>query len=758
MHRTPAVAGVPADWPAWLPEAAVARFRAVGVERPWRHQAEAAEALHAGRHVALATGTASGKSLAYLMPVLAAAEAPVDRQPALLDHQATTGGGARPRGPGGRSGQAAAVLSALAEARVARRPGALYLAPTKALAHDQLRVCREIGPPEWRVTTLDGDSPDDERRFAREFATYVLTNPDMLHRSVLPRHERWRPLLASLRYLVVDEAHRYRGVFGAHVAAVLRRLRRLCHAYGADPVVCCASATTANAAEATALLTGVDPDEVVVVDDDASPRAPRTLVVHEPAEAPDDEAATLLAELVGQGRQTLAFVSSRAGAERVALRAQRRLGGEATVAAYRGGYLPHDRRALEQGLHDGSLRGVSATSALELGIDVSGMDAVVIAGLPATTASLWQQAGRAGRRGGEATVVVVPRLSPLDVHLTETPQRLLQAPVEAVVLHPDNPAVLGPHLVAAAQEAPLTDADERWFGPLGPALSGPLAAGALRRRPTGWFCVLDHRAVDEIDLRSSGLGSYEVIEATTGRVLGTCDAASADAALHPGAVHLHQGEPWLVDHLDHDERQAWVHAERTGYHTQPLVEASVRVTETLATRSLPAGVTGHLGRVEVTSRVHAFLRRDDRTGTVVGQYPLDQPERRLATEAVWFTVGRLADPRTVDGGLHAAEHALVGMLGAFAPCDRWDVTGRSFVTHPDTDGPTVVVWDRHAGGAGFARAGFERATAWVAAAAHRLAGCGCDDGCPGCCLSAGCDDPGRSLDPAAGAALITDRG
>jgi len=747
VHRSPAVPGETAAWPSWLPPSAVARFQAAGVQRPWRHQVEAADALFEGRHVALATGTASGKTLAYLMPVLAAAEAPVTVQPELV---------AARRGAAGAS-TATSILAALAEARVARRPGALYIAPTKALAHDQLRVCRDLGPDDWRASALDGDSTDEERRFAREFATYVLTNPDMLHRAVLPNHQRWRSLLASLQVVVVDEAHRYRGVFGAHVGAVLRRLRRLCHAYGADPVFCCASATAANAVAAASLLTGVSAHDIVGVADDSSARGARTVVVREPSDTPDPDAADVLADLVDAGLQTLTFVSSRRGAELVALRAQKRLTTDRRVAAYRGGFLAHDRRDLERGLQSGALAGLATTNALELGVDVSGMDAVVIAGLPGTTASLWQQAGRAGRRGGRATVVVVPRANPLDVHVTESPARLLGAPVEEVVLHPDNPAVLGPHLVAASQESPLVPADERWFGAaMTSVLAQQVSLGTIRTRASGWFCAVEGRAVDRIDLRSAGGSPYEVIEATTGRILGTCDAATSDAMLHPGAVYLHQGDPWLVDRLDDDGRQAWVHAERTGFFTSARTETAVRVVGPVTSRVLPgsAGLTAHQGRVEVTSRVYAYLRRDDHTGKVLDQRRLDRPERLLESDAVWLTLASEGAGAGTDAALHAAEHVLLAMLGAVAPCDRWDVAGRSWLAHAQLPGPSVMVWDRQSGGSGFARAGFGRAEAWVEAAAQRLVECGCERGCPRCCLTADCDAPERALDPVGAAHLL----
>jgi DEAD/DEAH box helicase domain-containing protein len=719
-------------------DATISRFAAAGVVAPWAHQVIGAEALHDGHHVVLATGTASGKTLAYLMPILELAHRPMPTQPTLEGIDA--------------SGRASAVLSALAEVKIARRPGALYLAPTKALAHDQFRVCRDLGPSDWRVTTLDGDSTDEERRFAREYATYVLTNPDMLHRSVLPQHQRWRSLLASLRVVVIDESHRYRGVFGAHVSAVVRRLRRLCHLYGADPVFCCVSATAANPVLAASRLTGVDASDFVLVDADASSHPARTLVVLEPSDDVDGTAAALLSDLVESGRQTLAFVSSRRGAESVSVRASARVatGG---VAAYRGGYLPHDRRAIEQSLQTRALMGVAATNALELGVDISGMDAVVIAGLPGTTAALWQQAGRAGRGSAEAIVTIVPRLAPLDVHLTETPERLLGSPVEEVVLHADNPTILGPHLVAAAQESPLTDADTAWFGSdMAAILSPQIDAGLVRRRASAWFCASDDRIVDQIDLRSAGGPPYDIVEGTTGRILGTCDAGSVDALLHPGAVHLHQGEPWLVDRLDADERRVWVHAERTGYVTQPRVENSVHIIGVEATTTLGHSLKVQHGPVEVQSRVHAYLKRDDRTGRVLAQVPLAPVERRLVTHAVWLTFSASHDPGLLDAAVHGAEHALGAMLGGVAPNDRWDVAARSWLVHPQTGMATVMVWDRQAGG--FARAGYGRAADWIETTACRLTSCGCATGCPRCCLSSDCDSPERPIDPGAAALLL----
>ena len=442
-----------APWPAWFPHQYREKLQEHGISTPWLHQVKLACLAQAGKDCAICTSTASGKTLAYLMAVMAATacDPPVcpDRphpRPARL-----------PESLRSRSTELATSL------RTRQRHSALYLAPTKALAHDQLRVCRELGPQDWAVTTLDGDSERAERRFAREAAHYVLTNPDMLHKAVLPNHSWWSGLLGSLEYVVIDEAHRYRGVFGAHVAQVLRRLRRLCRMYGSDPVFILSSATSTNTAQAGAALIGVE--HVEVVDQDSSPQPARDVVLWQPEQSLSEDAAALVARLVDQGCQTICFVQSRTVAEVVAVHAQDQVTTGGVVAAYRSGYLPQERRDLEAGLQSGRVNAVIATNALELGVDISGMDAVVIAGYPGRLSAFWQQAGRAGRSGRRSTVVLMARENPLDQYLVQHPELILSSSVETTVLHPDNPYVMGPHLAAAAQEAFLQPADEAVYGP-----------------------------------------------------------------------------------------------------------------------------------------------------------------------------------------------------------------------------------------------------------------------------------------------------
>lgn len=732
VHHRDATAGELADWPEWVPAPVLQAVQDAGIARPWAHQRRFADLAFAGRHAAIGTGTASGKTLAYLLPVMAATAVDDGVVGSLPDSTRTRLG--------------------------VRDHTALYLAPTKALAHDQVRAAQALGPDGWRVTALDGDSDDQERRFAREYATYVLTNPDMLHHSVLPHHARWSRFLGSLRYVVVDEAHRYRGVFGAHVAAVLRRLRRLCHLYGADPVFLLASATSTNAAEAGGRLIGEDAVEVVEVD--TSAHAARDVVLWRPAESLSGDVARVLARLVDERRQTIAFVASRQQAELVAVSAQEQVVGGAAIASYRSGYLASDRREIERDLSSGALTGVAATNALELGIDIAGMDAVVIAGFPGTRAALWQQAGRAGRGERDALVVLMARENPLDGYLFDHPELLFDAPVETTVLHPDNPHVLGPHLAAAAQESHLTASDERWFGPTMAGLADRLAQqGLLRRRPAGWFWTRPERAADAISLRSLGGRPLDIIDRDTGRVVGQVDPAAADRTVHEGAVYLHLGEQWLVDELVPDEHHVLVHAERPGYYTQAQGIDEVRILREAARRPFGRGQVS-TGEVELSSQVVSYLRRDEITHDVWDQTPLDLPVRTMRTQSMWFTIPDEVVTRTglnairLAGAAHGAEHTAIGLLPAFAPCDRWDIGGLSTVLHPDTGVCTIFVHDGHPGGAGFARRGFDLAERWLLATHERLATCPCDNGCPACVVSPKCGNENQMLDKAAALLLV----
>ncbi|MET7953894.1 DEAD/DEAH box helicase [Streptomyces sp. NPDC019922] len=742
-EHLPPRAGTHATWPDRIRPEVISAIGQAGIDHPWTHQAAAAEHALDGESVVISTGTASGKSLAYLAPVLST----------LLD------GSHAPNGRG---------------------TTALYLAPTKALAADQRRSVKALATPlgsAIRPAVYDGDTPVEEREWVRQYANYVLTNPDMLHRGILPSHPRWASFLRALRFVVIDECHTYRGVFGSHVAQVLRRLRRLCARYGSDPVFLLASATAAHPSVAAGRLTGLPVKEVA---DDASPRGEMVFALWEPPltdlhgergapvrRTATAETADLLTDLTVQGVRSVAFVRSRRGAELISVIAKERLAEvdrslPGQIAAYRGGYLPEERRALERALHSGDLLGLAATTALELGIDVSGLDAVVIAGYPGTRASLWQQAGRAGRSGQGALAVLVARDDPLDTFLVHHPEALFDQPVESTVLDPDNPYVLAPHLCAAAAEIPLTEDDITLFGPAVPELLPQLeAAKLLRRRTTGWHWTRRERAADLTDIRGAGGRPVQIVEADTGRLLGTVDEAAAHTSVHEGAVHLHQGRTYLVRALDLEDSVALVEEAVPPYSTNARDTTAISVLET--DTEIPWG-DGRLcfGSVEVTNQVVSFLRRKLITGEVLGETKLDLPPRTLRTRAVWWTVtedqldAARISPEILGGALHAAEHASIGMLPLFATCDRWDIGGVSVPLHPDTLLPTVFVYDGHPGGAGFSERAFHTARTWLTATRQAIASCECEAGCPSCIQSPKCGNGNDPLHKRGAVRLLTE--
>ncbi|GAA0524335.1 DEAD/DEAH box helicase [Paractinoplanes ferrugineus] len=717
---------------------------------PWSHQATAGTLAHEGTDVVLATGTASGKSLGYQMPVLTRL---------VTDPRAT----------------------------------ALYLAPTKALAADQLRAVVGFGLPEVRAATYDGDTAREEREWIRHHSRFVLTNPDMVHHGILPGHERWAVFLRRLAYVVIDECHAYRGVFGSHVSHVLRRLRRSAARYGGKPTFVLASATSGDPADAASRLIG---RPVTAVTEDGSPRGGVTFALWEPPLLPADpglaavpapraapsstdsgtpsvpaldpevelpqvrrsalrETADLLTNAVVAGTRTLAFVRSRRGAEVVAAVTRRQLdeavpGLGDRVAAYRAGYLKEDRRAIERALLSGELLGLASTNALELGVDLVGLDAVLICGYPGTRASLWQQAGRAGRAGGEALAVLIARDDPLDTYLVHHPSALFGHPVEVTVLDPANPYVLGPQLCCAASEGPLTEADIELFGgePARAAVHGLTASGALRRRPSGWYWT--HAGRPDVDLRGTGGAPVAVVEESTGRLLGTIDPESSHAMLHTGAVYLHQGVTYVVDDLDLADAVALVHQEEPDWSTHARDVTDLSVVNVRS--SVDAGPVGlFLGEVDVTNQVVSYQRRRLGSGEIIDTRPLDLPVRELRTVAVWFTVSPNAlataglEPADFPGALHAAEHAAIGLLPLMATCDRWDIGGLSTANHDDTEAPTVFVYDGHPGGAGFAERAYATAAEWLSATRAAIAACACDSGCPSCVQSPKCGNGNNPL-------------
>jgi len=824
--------GVP--WPEWVPEHIALAFSRAGVTRPWAHQAAMAEHAHQGRNVIVATPAASGKSLGYLLPALTA---------------------------------------------VLRGSTVLYLAPTRALAADQVRAIQALGIPGVCAAVVDGDTCAADRERARTHANYLLTTPDMLHHVLLPRHSRWGEFFGRLHYVIVDECHGYRGVFGSHVAHVLRRLRRVAahHAHrhpararpgAAAPdglVFLLASATVSEPGNCARLLTG---QTAQAITESTAPRGPLTFGLWEPpltsargeGGAPvrrpaTAEAATLLADLVAHDVRGLAFTRSRRGAEAVAIAARRTLAGTTAaasqraaaraakraaaqpaatagqpavaaaqpagtaahpaaaaaqpagtaaqpaaaaaqpaplavaaaqraaaeegprangtrangtradgsaqpgaasltdrlanaetgrrVAAYRSGYLPEDRRQLEEALRSGTLLGLAATTALELGVNICGLDAVLIAGWPGSRAALWQQAGRAGREGQHAVAVLIARDDPLDTYLVHHPEMLLHQPVEATVLDPENPYVLAPHLCAAAAELPLTEADLSLFGSSAASAAQDLVeAGMLRRRGHRLYWTRRGRG-HWPDLRGEGNYPVKIVEKATGRLVGTVDQPSAHIFVHTGAVYLHQGELYLVTALNLAEGVALVEPGDPGYLTSAREVTGIDVVSELR-REAWGPATVSFGEVDVVRQVTSFTRRNPGNGQPLGEETLDLPPRALRTRAVWWTISagqRDALRRhgvDLAGAAHAAEHTAIGLLPLFASCDRMDIGGVSADLHPATGQLTVFVYDGNAGGAGFAERGFAVAQAWLRATAEAIGSCECHAGCPSCVQSPKC--------------------
>ncbi|AKK10205.1 DEAD/DEAH box helicase [Corynebacterium uterequi] len=729
-------------WPQWVLPELREKLEKREVTRLWTHQSETAELAWSGRDVVVATSTSSGKSLGYQLPVLT---------------------------------------------RLAASPAAcaLYLTPTKALGSDQLLAVQDLlrgidALDGVFAAPYDGDTPVDARRTIRDRSRFVFSNPDMVHAAILASHQRWARLLRHLDYLIIDECHSYRGVFGAHVALVVRRLLRIAARYGSHPTVILASATSADPADAARRLTGRD---VTAVTDDGSPTGVRTVALWEPGfldgvtgdngapvrRSALSDAAGISACALAEGARVLTFVRSRAGAEVTALRTQEELGllGRADigarVASYRAGYLAEDRRALERALDDGRLLGLATTNALEMGIDVGGLDCVVTAGFPGTVASFWQQAGRAGRRGQGCLVVMVARDDPMDTYLVHHPEALVGRPVEKSVFNPHNPVIARGHVYCAAVEAPLSAEDVAALGAES-IVDDLVADGLLRRRPHGWFAAPGRDdAHAAVTLRGGSGEEVAIVDVTDGRLLGTIDSARALSQVHEQAVYLHQGASYVVDALDLDEHVAFVHPDQPEYSTRALSTTDIRILSDAAAEdrlvNYGPGLWVANVDVEVTTRTTGYqVRLAD--GTVADTVALDVPATRLVTRAVAYTVDPLVldaagiSAGEVPGALHAAEHAAIGLLPLIATCDRWDIGGVSTALHQDTNLPTVFVYDGHPGGAGFADEGFARFPEWIASTYDAVRACACEAGCPSCVQSPKCGNGNSPLDKAAAVRLL----
>jgi DEAD/DEAH box helicase domain-containing protein len=612
-----------------------------------------------------------------------------------------------------------------------------------------------------RPSIYDGDTPAEQRPGIRRSANLILSNPDMLHVGVLPNHDRWRELLANLAYVVVDEAHVYRGVFGSHVANVLRRLRRLAGIYGSTPQFLLASATISNPGELARDLLGQD---ATVIGDDGGPRAEREVVLWNPPLTDADlglrasalaEAARLQAGFVSQGLRTLTFAKSRKAAELIHRFTAERLGDDSRLSPYRAGYTAVQRREIERRLAEGDLLGVSSTDALELGIDVGLLDAVISVGFPGTVASLRQQWGRAGRRG-DGIAVLVATEDALDQFFMREPDALLGRRVEAALLDHANARVLSGHVRAAAYEAPIDDGDAAVLGP--EALAAAAADPELKRTPRGFVWAGRDNPASRIGLRSAEAESFAIVDGTTGDILGTVERSRAYSTVHAGAVYLHRGQSFLVHELDEGAMRAIVEPFDGDWYTQPRKETQTSVVRPLREeRRSRADLV--FGELVVHEQVVAYERKTLHSQQRIELVSLELPPSSFQTEAIWFAPdpGLLEGIETMPtllGALHAAEHSLIAMLPLWAMCDRWDIGGLSTNLHDDTGRPTIFIYDGHAGGVGIAERGFTEFEGWVADTVRMLRGCPCHDGCPSCVQSPKCGNLNDMLDKGAALTLL----
>ena len=702
--------------PATLAPALAEALGRAGIESLYTHQLAAYETA-AGSDLVVTSGTASGKSLAFNLPVLDG----IARQP---------------------------------------KRRALYLYPTKALAQDQARKLLQLRPPGLREAIYDGDTPRDERPAIRRKSNLVLTNPDMLHVGILPHHKSWGDFIANLGWVVVDEAHTYRGVFGSHVANVLRRLRRIARFYGAEPRFLLASATIANPVELAERLVGT---EFELIDDDGAPRAGRELTMWNPPlidkatgtrRSALSEAADLLAELVTQGVRTICFLKSRRGIELIQRFARENLERRgkpelaARIAPYRGGYTPQQRREIEDRLSRGELLAVVATDALELGIDVGELDAAICVTFPGTVASLRQMWGRAGRRRRGVAVYVAGQ-DALDQFFCRHPEEFLGRPVEAAILDHGNEQIAARHLIAAAYELPLSDKDDEIFGPeWRPRAERLVAAGELRGTGGRLLPRRSEFVASRIPLRSASADSVAVIERESGEMLGLVEAERAFTTIHPGAVYLHLGRSYEVERLDIEERRAIVSRFDGDWYTRPKKETEIYIERVREQRSV-AGVELHFGEVSVSEQVIAFQRVSISDQEPIDIVALELPEQQFVTQALWYV---LPQPLTgvlpsdaLLGSLHATEHSQIAVLPLIAMCDRWDIGGLSTNVHFQTGRSTIFIYDGHPGGVGITKRGYEQFERLLGDAERLIGECPCEAGCPSCVQSPKCGNLNEPL-------------
>jgi len=714
-----------------LPEILQNKLASAGISKLYSHQVDAINLIRSGKNVIVATPSASGKSLCYNVP----------------------------------------VLESMLTQKTSR---AIYLFPTKALAQDQLRRFHQLAHPDIlnpdEYATFDGDTPSDARARIKSKARVILTNPDMLHFGILPNHQSWIRLLRQLRFVVCDEAHIYRGVFGSHVSNIMRRLHRLCRLYGSSPQFILCSATIANPKEHAERLTGL-PFEVVVRD--GSPLGPKRFVFWNPPivdkvkatrRSPNTEATFIFSHLIKNGLRTLVFARTRKLTELIYRYVRGRLPAElaGTISPYRAGYLVEDRRRIERGLFNGDLRGVVATTALELGIDIGDLEATILTGYPGSISSTWQQAGRSGRDRRKALSFLIAQNDPLDQYFMRHPDFFFASNFESALINPDNPQILKPHLLCAAWEKPLDDSDVPLVGnAFEAAVTSLETEGKLRRRGRQWYPATSViYPAQDINIRSSSNDNYALVNASHGyQLLETVPSNTAFSQLHPGAVYFHQGESFLVTRLDLETKTAVVESADVPYYTVAKELTDISIMRTVQERT-ESGVTVCFGEVEVTTTVVSFKKKRQYSEEVIDEQPLDLPPQRFMTQALWFELPQgginFVNERGLDfhGGIHALEHAAIGILPLFALCDRNDIGGVSTPLQLQTGKPQVFIYDAHPGGIGIAENGYRILPRLWRATLQAVAECPCQDGCPACIQSPKCGNNNEPLDKKAACILL----
>ena len=705
-----------ADAPSGLHPAVARALNRCGIERLYTHQADAIARIRQGKSVVIVTGTASGKTLCYNIPV-------VER--ILSDPTAT----------------------------------ALMIYPTKALTQDQLRGLARFEHPDLGIRFLagpyDGDTPADQRRRLRDSAHVILTNPDMLHQGILPNHARWNRFFSNLKFVVLDEVHAYRGVFGSHLANVLRRLHRICRHYGSAPQFICCSATIGNPAEHAARIVG---EEVELIDRDGSPRGPRRFLLWNPPllstaavgttfgevggdrRSPLWEAVNLIATFVQEGIQTIAFVRTRLAAELIFKNTRdllkdtsRRLA--QSVHAYRGGYLPEERRQIERRLVERQILGIASTNALELGIDIGTLDACLLVGYPGTIASLWQRAGRAGRSTTESLIVLIAQNSPIDQYLMLHPEYLFSQSVEQAVIDPDNPHIVVGHIQCAVHELPVPDEEVSTFGQYAPALLDLLQEQQSVRHIEGqWHWATTGFPAAEINLRNIAGPVYTIQESKEG-VIGTMDELSALSQLHDHAVYLHEAETYIVTRLDLEHKIAHVEKRDLDYYTQAIQASQLRLDEREIEQSW-RGCAAGFGEVTVTTTIPMFKKIRFHSRDSLGFETLELPPQELQTVALWLSPPRqvcerlLGEKLPVGEALLGVANVLVQVAPVYVMCDEQDIGALVDASNLGRD--ALFLYDRYPGGMGYARRCLDRLEELMQTVHEVIANCRCAHGCPSC--------------------------